>query len=258
MTIQKEKMIIGREGEQSFPITDQTVSRSHLIMTREPNEDGMRYFIETVNSRQVLRVDGLFMEKAILTPKSIVEIGPNFYKIDVIKLFDDFSRIYDMPNPVKSDHVSESRYSMPIDLPKGPQLVEYEDLKKTFPKEEVDISHLHKLKTQMGRAESEYERNCSMIGKVEKCCYVGCILLLGITFKEGDNILLSLILRVLVFGAFIGLSFVMKLRLTKKFRLEYEQKMKNLALKLVCPKCNAQLSGDILPGCCSSCKVVYK
>lgn len=71
-----ETIIIGRKGNQKFPISDITVSRQHCKVTA--NDDGT-YTLENLSSAGTL-VDGIPIIRTTVTLDSKISLGKNFTK----------------------------------------------------------------------------------------------------------------------------------------------------------------------------------
>lgn len=69
-----QEIIIGRHGTQATPITDMTVSKQHCRLTI--NDDGS-WTLENL-SQNGTKVNGTEIVKAKVTPKSRVQLGPQF------------------------------------------------------------------------------------------------------------------------------------------------------------------------------------
>ncbi len=69
------EIIIGRKGEQSFPIVDKAVSGKHLKLTIMP--DG-NIQVEDLGSTNGTFIDGVRIIKKVVTRDTIVQMGPTF------------------------------------------------------------------------------------------------------------------------------------------------------------------------------------
>lgn len=68
-------IIVGKQGMQPFPITNQHVSRKHLKLT--PLEDG-NVLVEDLNSANGTFIDGVRILKKTVSPDTIVRMGSSF------------------------------------------------------------------------------------------------------------------------------------------------------------------------------------
>ncbi len=71
------EIILGRDGTQKTPITDQTVSRKHCKLT--VNDDGT-YTLENLSASGT-KVDGQSIIRTTVNPNSRIQLGPSFYQL---------------------------------------------------------------------------------------------------------------------------------------------------------------------------------
>lgn len=69
------EIIVGRRGEQSFPITDKTVSGKHLKLTTMPDGNVQ---VEDLGSANGTFIDGVRIIKKIVSRNTIVQMGSTF------------------------------------------------------------------------------------------------------------------------------------------------------------------------------------
>lgn len=89
-------LIIGREGQQSEVIVDESVSRHHLSMTMSDNPQ-KPYHIQLIKPELKLIVNGENLFESDINESDQILIGSNRFLIDTKRLINDFSRIESHP-----------------------------------------------------------------------------------------------------------------------------------------------------------------
>ena len=69
------EIIVGRRGEQSFPIMDRAVSGKHLKLTTMPDGNVQ---VEDLGSTNGTFIDGVRIIKKVVTRNTVVQMGPTF------------------------------------------------------------------------------------------------------------------------------------------------------------------------------------
>ena len=69
------EIIIGRRGEQSFPIMDKAVSGTHLKLTTMPDGNVQ---VEDLGSTNGTFIDGVRIIKKVVSRNTVVQMGSTF------------------------------------------------------------------------------------------------------------------------------------------------------------------------------------
>lgn len=89
-------LIIGREGQQSEVIVDESVSRHHLSMTMSDNPQ-KPYHIQLIKPELKLIVNGENLFESDINESDQILIGSNRFLIDTKRLINDFGCIESHP-----------------------------------------------------------------------------------------------------------------------------------------------------------------
>lgn len=224
------EIIVGRNGNQPFAITDRKVSGKHLKVTTLG--DG-RIQIEDLDSTNGTFVEGQRIVKKIVTPDTIVILGGSFqFRIkDVISL---------RQTNTAGGEIAEKKAQERIDISRLQHI--YDEYETT------------KVSLQKKNAKKQFMRTLPGILST---------LLFGLTFLFGDAAsgLRPLVGFIMISG--IGISSVMAYKGQQQLPEEMEALNKQFMIDYVCPKCKNFLG--FLPyesiknrGYCSFCKSKWK
>lgn len=126
-------IIVGKQGEQPFSITDQHVSRKHLKLT--PLEDG-NVLVEDLSSANGTYIDGVQIRKMKVSPDTIVRMGSSF----TFRVSDAFRPAVPPTPPVPPTPVPPS----PGPGPTPVKTVSIDHLQYVWNKHQQDVINLQK------------------------------------------------------------------------------------------------------------------
>lgn len=105
------EIIVGRKGEQSFPIMDKAVSGKHLKLTTMP--DG-KVQVEDLGSTNGTFIDGVRVIKTIVSRNTVVQMGSTF----TFRICDVIPEVAKKPVAPPVNNPNEGARSMPPAQPK--------------------------------------------------------------------------------------------------------------------------------------------
>lgn len=245
-----KQIIIGRHGNQPFPIQDDTVSGQHAIFTFDETT-GLMYIQDngSTNGTFIKRGGGPFVRAVnseYIDQNCIIRLGP--------RLAIRPAQLLAAPRPVGGGGVPQGGGQRPPQPPQPPKPVR------------VDIAHLRfvseqfereKLRIQQAQARLGGLRQLSMIGSMSSGVIGG-----AITLMVGEETkVISLAVTGIVSVALICLWFYCD----QKSKGIPEQSMRNekqYKLKYCCPKCKRPLHGQLYEnvlaiGKCNGCKAEF-
>lgn len=222
-----KEVIIGRNGNQPFEITDKSVSSKHLKVTLLT--DG-KIEIEDLDSTNGTFVDGQRIVKKVVLQDQIVMLG-NTYQI---RIGDALGLV-----PQNSTTTQQSDMSMSI---------EFARLKKIY--EDYEAA---KIKLQQENAKKQFMRSLPGVAST---------LLFALTFLIGDSVnSIKPFMGIIMIGG-IGISSWMAFKGQQTMPVKMEELNKKFMVDYVCPKCKNFLG--FLPfnnlknrGMCSFCKTKW-
>lgn len=136
------EIIVGRKGQQSFPITDKTVSGKHLKLTNLP--DG-KVQVEDLGSTNGTFIDGVRIIKMVVDPNTVVRMGNSF----TFRVGDAIPAAAVMA-PQKTPSAGGGVVAPPV-------------TQKTVP--EYSLAHLESVQNDYERALMEIREKAQSIGK---------------------------------------------------------------------------------------------
>lgn len=219
-----KEIIIGRKGNQSFAITERTVSGKHLKATLLT--DG-NIEIEDLDSTNGTFVHGKRIVKKIVSPNQIVMLG-NTYQI---RIGDVFELVHKEP-----------------ETPPAEEATEFAKLQKVY--EDYEAA---KIKLQQENAKKQFLRSLPGVAST---------VLFALTFLLGDSVNSIKPFMGLIMIAGIAASTWMAFKGQQIMPVKMEELNKKFMIDYVCPKCRNFLG--FLPyenlknrGVCSYCKTKW-
>lgn len=224
------EIIVGRKGNQSFAITEKSVSGRHLKVTKLA--DG-KVEIEDLGSTNGTFVDGARIIKKIVTEDTIVTLGPTFQ----IRIGDV---LVASSKPIGGQQTNTQQTENCT--------AEFEKLKAVY-----DNYQAEKIKLQQENAKKQFLRSLPGVAST---------VLFALTFLLGDSVnAIKPFMGVIMIGG-IAVSSWMAFKGQQDMPVKMENLNKQFMVDYVCPKCKSFLG--FLPfenlknrGCCTVCKTKW-
>lgn len=231
-----KQIIIGKEGNQPFMISDDYVSRIHAILSYEETTGAMTLINKGVNGTYI-RMGNQFqqIEQCNVNATTIVRLGPNF-TFSIGQLFQ------------KASGGSSAGASQKPS------------------KKRVDISHLRRVYENYDTTKLKLEQKDATISSL-RMLLSGCLLLGGIISIYAPKLsdvagpALAAIGPIVAFIIIICL-FIYTLRASRKMKVEKAENERKHQQDFVCPECHTPLKGRtfenlLAEGKCPKCKTEY-
>lgn len=235
------EIIVGKQGQQPFDITDPKVSRKHVKIISLPNG---KYQLEDLGSSNGTFVDGQRIIRRVVTGDTIVQLGGSFS----FKVSSAFTETTTSRQTFIS-HQTSSPYNQPQNQSKEPKIDEevlrqFDKLEAIYSKYMEDKIALQKDNAQKGFMRMVPMSIMGIVGLV-----IGCVPQLG-DFRlviSAVVVIVSGILLVKAYNSQSNLPEKMEV-LNRQFQIDY-----------VCPKCKCFLGFTPFEGlknrtACPMCK----
>ena len=140
------EIIVGRRGEQSFTILESTVSGKHLKLTTMP-DGGVQ--VEDLGSTNGTFIDGVRIIKKVVSPNTVVQMGPAFS----FRISDVLSEVGERPAASSGNVHSGASQTPPTSqkLEYDPEILrKFEELEAVWNKYQEEKIHLQKNNAAKG------------------------------------------------------------------------------------------------------------
>lgn len=233
-----KKIIIGKEGNQPFPITDEYVSRQHAIFTYDELTGVMTLADQASANGTFVKMGNQFQQisQCGVDATTDIRLGP-YFTFRVGQLFQ---------NPVKKTP------AVTVQKPKV---------------EKVDIAYLRRVAENFEETKLQLEQRQSNVNSLRTLSLVGSFLGGGISAIIPSLVGHDVDLYVKLIGPLIATVFLISLMLycskvSRDIIVKKNQNEKNYKISFCCPKCHVPFAGKLYEnilaeGKCPKCKVEF-
>lgn len=248
-----KQIVIGTQGNQSFPIPDQKVSRRHAFLNIQPG--GQLFLIDNSSTNGTFIYNGSTFVRLYpnqpypVNPDTMIQLGPEtrFH----------IRRLLTAQQPVPGDMANGAT---------GQAGVQQQPISPKKPKR-VDISHLRKISEDYDEQKMHIDSKTGMINGLRGLSLLITMLAGGVgTFltensSSSDKSQSTIIVIVVAVLLTIVLQYSIN-RYNKSLIRRRKDNEHNYAVKYVCPECHVSFRGKIYENilaerCCPKCKTEY-